>query len=221
MSVPEYWRKVLSGAWDRTYNPLGWNAKKVAVVLIAVGTIVAADVHLGLAAMITSAVGYLWIAVPVAFAAIILFVWGFLQTTASLCADLGNTSRTTISELEAALAQYQKPAPDYEAWRHVDRLTLREAAFLWCDLSPGPSMPPNVQAWFNALSSAIQRGGEKTRWCSNRSAPNKVRATSTSCDHEQVILPDQARDRGAGQATLLCAGSAAGRVSQRRRERHE
>jgi hypothetical protein len=158
MSVPEYWRKVLSGAWDRTYNPLGWNAKKVAVVLIAVGTIVAADVHLGLAAMITSAVGYLWIAVPVAFAAIILFVWGFLQTTASLYADLGNTSRTTISELEAALAQYQKPAPDYEAWRHVDRLTLREAAFLWCDLSPGPSMPPNVQAWFNALSSAIQRG---------------------------------------------------------------
>jgi hypothetical protein len=158
MSVPEYWRKVLSGAWDRTYNPLGWNAKKVAVVLIAVGTIVAADVHLGLAAMITSAVGYLWIAVPVAFAAIILFVWGFLQTTASLYADLGNTSRTTISELEAALAQYQKPAPDYEAWRHVDRLTLREAAFLWCDLSPGPSMPPNVQAWFNALSSAILRG---------------------------------------------------------------
>jgi hypothetical protein len=158
MPVPEYWRKVLSGAWDRTYNPLGWNAKKVAVVLIAVGTIVAADVHLGLAAMITSAVGYLWIAVPVAFAAIILFVWGFLQTTASLYADLGNTSRTTISELEAALAQYQKPAPDYEAWRHVDRLTLREAAFLWCDLSPGPSMPPNVQAWFNALSSAIQRG---------------------------------------------------------------
>ena len=59
MSVPEYWRKVLSGAWDRTYNPLGWNAKKVAVVLIAVGTIVAADVRLGLAAMITSAVGYL------------------------------------------------------------------------------------------------------------------------------------------------------------------
>jgi hypothetical protein len=158
MPVPEYWRKVLSGAWDRTYNPLGWNAKKVAVVLIAVGTIVAADVHLGLAAMITSAVGYLWIAVPVAFAAIILFVWGFLQTTASLYADLGNTSRTTISELEAALAQYQKPAPDYEAWLHVDRLTLREAAFLWCDLSPGPSMPPNVQAWFNALSSAIQRG---------------------------------------------------------------
>jgi hypothetical protein len=37
-------------------------------------------------------------------------------------------------------------------------LPLREAAFLWCDLSPGPSMPANVQAWFNALSSAIQRG---------------------------------------------------------------
>jgi hypothetical protein len=155
--VPGYWRKVLSGAWDRTYKPFGWNAKKVAVVLIAICTIIAAGVDLGLAAMITSAVGYLWIAAPVAFAAIVLFAWGFLQTTASLYADLSNTSRTAISELEAALAQYQKPPPDYEAWRHVDRLTLREAAFLWCDLSPGPSMPPNVQAWFDAFCSAIQR----------------------------------------------------------------
>jgi hypothetical protein len=73
-----------------------------------------------------------------------------------------------------------------------------------------------------------QRGGE-THPAQGREDPlvlepigaDKVRATSTSCDHEQVILPDQARDRGAGQATLLCAGSAAGRVSQRRRERHE
>jgi len=78
--------------------------------------------------------------------------------TAELYAELYTTGRTRITELEATLAGYQKPPPDYEAWRHVDRLTLREAAFLWCDLSPGPSMPPNVHAWFNAFSSAIQRG---------------------------------------------------------------
>jgi hypothetical protein len=158
MDVPGYWRKVLSGAWDKTYKPLLWNREQVAVVLVAVGAIVAAGVHLGLAAMFASAVGYLWIAAPAVFAAIVLFVWGFVQTTAELYEELSTTSQTKISELEAALARHQQPPPDYEAWRHVDRLTLREAAFLWCDLSPGPSMPPKVQAWFNAFSSAIQRG---------------------------------------------------------------
>ena len=158
MPVPGYWRKVLSGAWDETYRPLDWTATKAAVVLVAVGTIILAGVHLGPGAIFASAVGYLWILAPIAFAALVLFVWGSFQTTAELYAKLDATTRTTIAELEAALAGYQKPPPDYEAWRHVDRLTLREAAFLWCDLSPGPSMPPNVHAWFNAFSSAIQRG---------------------------------------------------------------
>ena len=158
MPVPGYWRKVLSGAWDKTCRPLDWNAEKAAVVLVAVGTIILAGVHLGPGAMFASAIGYLWILAPIAFAALVLFIWGCLQTTAELYTELNTTTRTTIAELEAALAGYQKPPPDYEAWRHVDRLTLREAAFLWCDLSPGPSIPPNVHAWFNAFSSAIQRG---------------------------------------------------------------
>ena len=158
MSVPRYWRKVLSGAWDKTYKPLDWTGKKAAVVLVAVGTIILAGVHLGPGATFASVSGYLWIIAPIAFAALVLFIWGALQTTAELYAELYTTSRTRTTELEAALAEYQKPPPDYEAWRHVDRLTLREAAFLWCDLSPGPSMPPNVHAWFNAFSSAIQRG---------------------------------------------------------------
>jgi hypothetical protein len=28
MSGPGYWRKVLSGAWDKTGRPLDWNAEK-------------------------------------------------------------------------------------------------------------------------------------------------------------------------------------------------
>ena len=158
MSVPGYWRKVLSGAFDKTYRPLDWSAEKAAVVLVAVGTIILAGVHLGPAAMFASAIGYIWIIATIALAALVLFIWECFQTTAELYAELNTTSRTTIAELEAALSGYQKPPPDYEAWRHVDRLTLREAAFLWCDLSPGLSMPPNVHAWFNAFSSAIQRG---------------------------------------------------------------
>jgi hypothetical protein len=132
MSVPRYWRKVLSGAWDKTYKPLDWTAEKIAVVLVAAGTIIVTGVHLGPGAMFASDSGYLWIIATIAFAALVLFVWAALQTTAELYAKLYTTSRTRITELEAALAEYQKPPADYEAWRRVDRLTLREAAFLWC-----------------------------------------------------------------------------------------
>ena len=61
MSVPRYWRKVLSGAWDKTYKPLDWTGKKAAVVLVAVGTIILAGVHLGPGATFASVSGYLWI----------------------------------------------------------------------------------------------------------------------------------------------------------------
>jgi hypothetical protein len=153
-----YWQKVLSGAWDKTWKPLGWNLQKTAVVLVAIGTVIAAGFHLGLAAMITSAVGYLWIVAPVLFAAVILFVWGIFDTQAKMYAELSGASTATISELSDALARAKEPPPDYEAWQHVDHLSLKQAAFLWCDLSPRNSMPPNVKAWFTALASAVRRG---------------------------------------------------------------
>jgi hypothetical protein len=115
MSGPGYWRKVLSGAWDKTCRPLDWKAEKAAVVLVAVGTIILAGVQLGPAAMFASAIGYLWILAPIAFAALVLFIWGCFQTTAELYGKLNTINRTTIAELEAALAGYRKPPPDYEA----------------------------------------------------------------------------------------------------------
>jgi len=71
-----YWKAVLSGAWDKTYKPLDWTGKKAAVVLVAVGTIILAGVHLGPGAMFASALGYLWILAPIAFATLGLFIWG-------------------------------------------------------------------------------------------------------------------------------------------------
>jgi hypothetical protein len=150
----KYWSQVFRGAWDRTYKPLGWDRKKVALVLLAIGAIIVAGAHLGLAAMITTATGYFWIAVPAAFAAAVLFFWGVFQTQAEMYA----TSVATIAELEVTLAQSKQPPPDYAAYRHVDLLRLREAAFLWCDLPPRISMPANVQAWLNALASSVRRG---------------------------------------------------------------
>jgi hypothetical protein len=153
-----YWKSVFAGAWDKTYKPLGWDRNKAAVVLIAVGAIGAAFFQLGWAAMITSVTGYLWIAAPAVFAAFILFGWGIIETQANLYATLAQTSSATIVELESTLANSKEPAPDYVAWRHVDLLNIRQAAFLWCELSPRISMPPKVQAWSNALGSAVRKG---------------------------------------------------------------
>jgi hypothetical protein len=74
MSGPGYRRKVLSGAWNKTCRPLDWNAEKAAVVLVAVGMIILAGVHLGPAAMFASVIGYLWIVAPIALAALVLFI---------------------------------------------------------------------------------------------------------------------------------------------------
>jgi hypothetical protein len=111
-------------------------------------------IQLGFAAMLTSAVGLSWTALPFVVAGCLLFVWNFFSVPAALDAELGKK----IAALEASLANLQKPPPDYGAWRHVDKLTLREAAFLWCDLPPEGSMTSNVRAWYEALASAVRKG---------------------------------------------------------------
>jgi hypothetical protein len=47
----------------------------------------------------------------------------------------------------------------YEAWRHVDNFTLREAAHLWIEREPTPgNATPEVDAWGNAFAAAIRKG---------------------------------------------------------------
>ena len=111
MPVPGYWRKVLSGAWDETYRPLDWTATKAAVVLVAVGTIILAGVHLGPGAIFASAVGYLWILAPIAFAALVLFVWGSFQTTAELYAKLDAQPEPRLRNLRPLLRDTKSRRP--------------------------------------------------------------------------------------------------------------
>jgi hypothetical protein len=113
-----------------------------------------AFLHFGFAAMLTSAIGLFWTALPIAIAGLLLFVWNFFSVPAVLHTQL---SKKNIA-LETTLAELKEPPPDYAAIRHIDRLTLREAAFYWCDLSSGPSMPNNVRDWYNALASAVTKG---------------------------------------------------------------
>jgi hypothetical protein len=152
--MDHYWRRVFKTAWDDTKHSFGWNQKTVAAALIAIAGILVTLFQLGVAAMITSATGLFLTALPFAIAGLVLFAWNFFSTPPRLHANLG----AKISALEAALANFEKPPPDYRAWRHVDQLTLGQAAFLWCDLEPSLSVTPKMRAWLEALKAAVKKG---------------------------------------------------------------
>jgi hypothetical protein len=150
-----YWRKVLARAWADTRQSFGWNQKTAATVLGALAMVAVAFFHFGFAAMLTSAIGLFWTALPFAIAGLSLFVWNFFSVPAALHAELGEK----IASLESKLANLEQPAPDYAAIRHIERLTLREAAFYWCDLPVGrQSMPSKVRDWYEALAAAVRKG---------------------------------------------------------------
>ena len=155
-----YWRKVFARAWADTKQSFGWNQKTAATVLVAVIGLVVTFFQLGFAATVASALGLLsaGAALSSIVAGAVLFVWNFFSAQANLYVELSKTSSEKIATLESALAKLEEPPPDYTAVRHIDRLTLREAAFYWCDLPPGRSMPSNVRDWYNALASAVSKG---------------------------------------------------------------
>jgi hypothetical protein len=153
-----YWSDVLWTAWAETKWPFEWSKKTVAAILTACAVILIAWVRGGFADMTTALSGYLWIAAAPFLAALVLFVWNIIETQAALYADLARDTKSKVGELESRIKYLEDPPPDYAAWRHVHLLSIKQAAFLWCDLAPRISMPPNVQAWSNALGSAIRKG---------------------------------------------------------------
>jgi hypothetical protein len=145
--MDEYWKPVLSDAWENTYRPLGWDRKKVALAILAVGTVLVAGFRLGWAAMMTGAAGYLWLLAPIVFAAAVLFVWGIIEAQAKAYRSL----EQRISELIQ-----DKVTPNYESWRHIPIVTLGQASYLWCDRKPLSGETKDTRSWFRALEAAIQ-----------------------------------------------------------------
>jgi hypothetical protein len=181
-----YWRKVFARAWADTKQSFGWNQKTAATVLLALLGLAVVFFHFGFIAALVNVTGWFWTALPIVVAGFLLFVWNFFSAQASLYTELSKTSGEAIAALtaqvttsgeeiaaltaqvttsgekiaalELALPKSEQPPPDFASWRQVDRLTLRDAAFLWCDLAPGHAMPSNVQYWHGALKSAITKG---------------------------------------------------------------
>jgi hypothetical protein len=153
-----YWRKVFARAWADTKQSFGWNQKTIAAALLALAGLAVAFLHFGFVAALASATGLFWTALPVVIAGFLLFVWNFFSAQANLYIEQSKSSSEKIAALETTLANLEQPPPDYTAVRHIARLTLREAAFYWCDLSSGRSMPNNVRDWYSALASAVTKG---------------------------------------------------------------
>lgn len=157
--MENYWTRVLSGAWDKTWRPLGWDRKKAAVALLAIGGTIAALFQFGWAEMITSVTGLFWTVVPVCFAAFILFVWGVIETQAKIYKNLTQTTDETIRVLQDIIVRYQsQPSPPYDAWRHIEQMTLHYAAFYLCGMIPRSPMPMRVIQWREALEAAVRKG---------------------------------------------------------------
>jgi hypothetical protein len=147
-----YWQQVLSTAWRETKYPFGFLSKTAAALATALAPIMIAWLRGGFAGMSSAATGYFWIAFAPVSAALVLFIWSIIAAQTTLYA----AASTRIAELEVELGKSLKL--NYEAWRHREKLELREAAFLWCDIQPRTSMPPSVRAWYEGLVGAIQTG---------------------------------------------------------------
>jgi hypothetical protein len=99
-SMRGYWGKVLSEALDKTISP-GWDWKKFVFVFLATWSFVAACFQFGLAAIPTAAADFVWVVVPgVAFAVIVLFLWGLIETQAELYSELEKTSNEQAADLQ-------------------------------------------------------------------------------------------------------------------------
>jgi hypothetical protein len=102
-----YWRKVFAQAWADTKQSFGWNQKTAATGLGALALVVVAFFHFGFAAMLTSAIGLFWTALPIAIAGLLLFVWNFFSVPA-----LHTELSKKIAALETTLEGLKEPPPD-------------------------------------------------------------------------------------------------------------
>lgn len=59
---------------------------------------------------------------------------------------------------QAAPSKDMGRRPNYEAWKHVDVLSLDVVSHLWADVDPNASDTYDTAAWLHALESAVKKG---------------------------------------------------------------
>jgi hypothetical protein len=153
--MDEYWRRVVEGAWQRTKRPLGWSREKITGALVAV---IAAFVGGGFGAVFNFVLASVGVVIGLAVVGLALFLWGIVETQADIYRSEGTERRRKIGTLEAAIERLTRPRPNYGKWRHVQKMDLKTAAFLWSGEQPGMKLIGQVRETYAMLQGAAQSG---------------------------------------------------------------
>jgi hypothetical protein len=81
----------------------------------------------------------------------------YLAALPILVRALKNIDNSTSS---GAIRTKQEPVrPYYEAWKHVEKFTVRQAAYLWVEMEPrAEERSTEVDAWIGAFCEAVRTG---------------------------------------------------------------
>lgn len=149
-----YWRDVLKGAWASTLDLVGWDKKKaLSAAFVPIGTLVITGIANGFSSLST----IISLIVGVVLLVPLLFLWGTVQTQADMYRALAKQQTTPASP---EINQPRMSKPDFDMWRHREKLTLIETAQLWAGFRPGLSLGTrgNVKDTYAMLTGAIQKG---------------------------------------------------------------
>jgi hypothetical protein len=153
-----YWRDVLKGAWASTLDLVGWDKKKaLSTAFVPIGTLVVTGIANGFSSLST----IISLLVGVVLLVPLLFLWGIIQTQADMYCALAKQQTAPASPVVAPeINQPTMPKPDFDMWRHRDKLTLIEAAQLWAGFRPSLSFGTrgSVKDTYAMLTGAIQKG---------------------------------------------------------------
>jgi hypothetical protein len=160
----KYLGDVVYGAWRETKSSFSFNKKTVATGLLVAAGLVVTLGRSGWAGVMPSLLDTVFAALTLLLAASILFGWNIIETQAKLYHGLAQSTSEEITNLRVELERYERPLPDYNAWRHKEIIDLRTAAQLWCDERPSLSVSGRAGERYNALAGAIQKGREEPHY---------------------------------------------------------
>jgi hypothetical protein len=171
-------------------NTYGW-VKFVADIISAIGGGGLITAAVGLMVTIISIIGALLRALPwpfVLMAGFCTLVGVVYLAMASLAFKVLLAAKRASEEGTPGSKPAQQPiAPHYDAWKHVDRFTIKDAAFLWNDLEPNvrANFSSKVSAWIEAFQNAVRRGEIKI--VSRHSNPRLIESEKANADSATTI----------------------------------
>jgi hypothetical protein len=140
-------RRILT--WGR--EGVAWSA----AIWHVLGWLGLASIVSGVAVSVGGTVWAVLIGVPLPIA----LMAGYCTFVGAVCLTLAPIAFRALAKRSIpATSKKDDDLPNYEAWKHVDRFTINQAAHLWCDIDPNLQDTLDTTAWAIGLSSAVKKG---------------------------------------------------------------